>query len=128
MKKSLFVFIAASFIAVSAQAQDQPQVSPDKKEVKLEAIDWEKKFKDELRLNEEQTVRYDALNKEYKEKIDAVLKDASLSKEVQKEKKMALKKEKEARLFEILSPEQQAKYKELKEQKEKQHATSKQGS
>ena len=55
---------------------------------------------------------------EYNEKIDAVLADASLAPEAQKEKKMALKKEKEAKLMELFSAEQQAKYKEIIEKKE----------
>jgi Spy/CpxP family protein refolding chaperone len=45
--------------------------------------------------------------------------DASLTDDARKEKKMALKKEKEAKLAEFLTPEQQAKYKELVEKKMK---------
>jgi len=37
----------------------------------------------------------------------------------QKEKRMALKKEKETKLFEFLTPDQQTKYRELIEQKKK---------
>ena len=59
------------------------------------------------------------MNKEFNEKIDAVLADASLTPEAQKEKKMALKKEKEAKLMELFSAEQQAKYKEIMEKKKK---------
>lgn len=43
----------------------------------------------------------------------------SLTKEAQKEKKMALKKEKETKLFEFLTAEQQARYKEIMEKKKK---------
>ena len=42
--------------------------------------------------------------------MDALAQDASLSMDAQKEKKMALKKEKEGKLFEFLTPEQQQKY------------------
>ena len=97
--------------------------------MKKEYAEWDKKVKDELKLTDEQVAKYDALNKEYRDKIDVVLQDASLTKDVQKERKMALKKEKEAKLNEFLTTEQQAKYKELvdKKMKEKEMAP-KQGS
>ena len=85
--------------------------------MKNEKNEWDKKIKTELNLTTEQTVKYDALSKEYHEKMDAVLKDATLTQDVQKERKMALKKEKEAKLLEFLTPEQQTKYKDLIEKK-----------
>jgi hypothetical protein len=51
--------------------------------------------------------------------MEVVMKDASLTTDAQKEKKMALKKEKETKLFEFLTPEQQTKYKELVEKMKK---------
>jgi len=51
--------------------------------------------------------------------LSAISQDATLSKDVQKEKKMALKKEKETKLFEFLTAEQQTTYKELIEKKKK---------
>lgn len=104
-------------------------LAQDHKDMKKEYAEWDKKVKDELKLTDEQVAKYDALNKEYRDKIDVVLQDASLTKDVQKERKMALKKEKEAKLNEFLTTEQQAKYKELvdKKMKEKEMAP-KQGS
>ena len=121
MKKLFLVVIVAAFAVTSAVAQEQKEkpateqkdVKQTTDQMKQDKAAWEKKFKDELKLTPEQTVKFDALNKEYGEKIDAVLKDASLDKDAQKEKKMGLKKEKEAKLLEILTPEQQAKYKEM---------------
>ena len=55
------------------------------------------------------------------------MQDASLTKDVQKERKMALKKEREAKLFEFLTPEQQTRYRELVDKKMK-DAQAKQGS
>ena len=72
-----------------------------------------------MKLTTEQVAKYEALNKEYEDKFNAIAQDANLSKDVQKEKKMALKKEKETRLFEFLTAEQQAKYKELIDRKKK---------
>ena len=102
--------------ATSSFAQDKT------KDMQKEKAEWDKKVKEELKLTSDQIVKYDALNKEYGAKIDAVLSDASLTADVQKEKKMALKKEKEAKLFEFLTPEQQTKYKELIEKKKKETA------
>ena len=119
MKKFFLLAASAVIVTSAAIAQDAPPVTTEKKEMKQSVSEWEAKFKNDLKLTDDQIAKYQALNKEYGEKIDAVLKDETLTKEVQKEKKMALKKEKEARLLEILSPEQQAKYKELKAEAEK---------
>ncbi len=110
MKKLVLSLLISSFISAVAFGQEQKEVKPDKAE-------WDKKIKTELNLSQDQIVKYDALTKEYGEKIDLLQKDASLSKDVQKEKKMALKKEKEAKLFEFFTPEQQTKYKELIDKK-----------
>ncbi|HEX5651782.1 MAG TPA: hypothetical protein VFX58_01835 [Chitinophagaceae bacterium] len=112
MKKLLLLLVMSSLFAVAAMAQDQKDMKQDKTE-------WEKKIKDELKLSPEQVVKFDALNKEFSEKMEFLGKDAGLTKEQHKEKKMALKKEKETRLAEILTAEQQAKYKELIEKKKK---------
>jgi len=112
--KKLLVLMAVTAITATVFAQ-----APAQKDHKAERAEWEKKIKDELKLTPEQIVKFDALNKEYNDKIDVVAQDGGLSQDAQKEKKMALKKEKEARLLEILTPEQQAKYKELVEQKKK---------
>jgi hypothetical protein len=120
MKKFLLFLVITAMVSTTALAQEQKEVKQDKTE-------WDKKVKDELKLTDEQTVKYDALNKEYSDKISAVMNDASLTKDVQKEKKMALKKEKETKLMEFLTAEQVAKYKEMTEKKKKEMA-AKQGS
>ena len=120
--------IAASAVAQDASTQAQPAAKPEaaakatevkKADMKQERADWEKKLKTDLNITGDQATKFDALNKEFNEKIDAVLADASLTPEAQKEKKMALKKEKEAKLMELFSAEQQAKYKEIMEKKKK---------
>ena len=112
MKKLLLMLTITAFFATVAVAQDQTQT-----QMKQNRAEWEKKVKDELKLTPDQTTKYDALSKEYKDKMDALQSDATITKEAQKEKKMALKKEKETKLFEFLTPEQQTKYKSLMEQK-----------
>jgi CO dehydrogenase/acetyl-CoA synthase delta subunit len=113
MKKVLIMMVAFAFVGTAAVAQ------LEQKDYKKSQEEWDKKVKDELKLSADQVVKYDALNKEYSEKISAVAQDATISKDVQKERKMALKKEKEARLFEFLTPEQQTKYRDLIDKKKK---------
>ncbi len=113
MKKLLLLALMGGMISGVAFSQEQ-------KDMKKE--DWDKKVKTELSLTEEQTVKYDAICAEYDGKIEAIKKDASLTKEAQKEKKMELKKEKQAKLFEFLTPEQQTKYTELMEKKKAEKA------
>ena len=113
MKKLLLSLPISGMIGSVAFAQETKEA----KTAKPDKAEWDKKIKTELNLTQDQIVKYDALSKEYGEKIDGLMKDASLTKEVQKEKKMALKKEKEAKLFEFITPEQQTKYKEIIEKK-----------
>ena len=142
MKKLLPLLFFAAILAGSAVAQDQKQTpqtpaqkpaAPEQKDVKpaqdqknpvaqMDHAAWMKKFKEDLKLTDEQSQKFDALSKDYSEKIDAIGKDATLSADDQKTKKMDLKKEKEAKLLEILTPEQQAKYKEWKDAMEKKNS------
>ncbi|MEJ7737253.1 MAG: hypothetical protein WKF97_07495 [Chitinophagaceae bacterium] len=119
MKKLLLLFIVTAMAATAAVAQDQKPGKQDRTE-------WERKIKDELKLTAEQTEKYTALNKEYNDKMDALMNDAGSDKSAQKEKKMSLKKEKEAKMMEFLTPEQQTKYKEMADKKKKE-MTSKPG-
>lgn len=100
------------FVVSVSMAQEQPPKDP-----KQQHAEWEKQLKEELKLNPEQTAKFDAVSKEFREKIEAIGKDASLDEAAQKERKMALKKEKETRLLEFLTPEQQATYKAFIEKK-----------
>ena len=124
MKKLLLSFLVTAFIGGAVVAQDKTSTPQDqtKQDQVKQHEEWDKKVKEELKLTSDQVVKYDALNKEYKPKMDAIVNDATLSADVQKERKMALKKEKEAKLFEFLTPEQQTKYKELIEKKKKETA------
>lgn len=110
MKKLLLSVLMSGVIAGAAIAQDQ-------KDMKADHQEWDKKVKTELALTDEQVTKYDAISKEYGDKMDVIMKDNSVSKDAQKEKKMELKKEKQARLFEFFTPEQQTKYKELVDKK-----------
>jgi len=137
MKKLLLLSIGIAMITTAAMAQDQKQeqkavteVKPaaqeqktqEQKDPKQARAEWEKQLKADLKLTDEQAGKFEALNKEYNDKMDALMQDASfasLDKEAQKEKKMALKKEKETKLLEFLTPEQQTTYKTIIEKKMK---------
>lgn len=122
MKKLLLLFIATALVTTAALAQME-----QKKDYKKDRTEWDNKMKTELNLTSDQVVKYDALNKEYNAKIDALKQDANLDKAVMKEKKMGLKNEKEARFVEILTPEQQTKYKEMMEKSKKEMEVKKAG-
>lgn len=112
MKKLLLFMGLTAMVATTSFAQEQ-------KDMNKERAEWDNKVKTELNLSADQAQKYEALSKEYGDKIDAVLQDASLSKEAQKERKMELKKEKEAKLAEFLTPEQLTQYRELVDKKKK---------
>ena len=121
MKKTFLLMLAFAFVGTAAMAQ------MEQKDYKKEKLEWDNKVKEELKLSTDQLAKYEALNKEYEDKFNALAQDASLSKDAQKEKKMALKKEKETKLFEFLTPEQQTKYKDLIEARKKEMEKPKNG-
>ncbi len=110
MKKLFLSLLMIGIIAGAAMAQTQKDMKTDHKE-------WDKKVKTELNLTADQVTKYDAIGLEYSGKMDALVKDANLTKEAQKERKMELKKEKQTRLFEFFTPEQQIKYTEIVDKK-----------
>src|SRR5438477_12319372 len=103
MKKLLLLSIGIAMITTAAMAQDQKQeqkaateVKPavqeqkaqDQKDPKQARAEWEKQLKADLKLTDEQSGKFEALNKEYNDKMDALMQDASftsLDKDAQKE-------------------------------------------
>jgi hypothetical protein len=117
MKKLLLLSVIAAMVSSAAVAQESKdkagpnqKTAVDQKDTKKPAdmaaarAEWEKKVKDDLKLNADQTAKFDALNKEYNAKIDAIAQDASLDKDAQKEKKMALKRKKRLSFSRSLLP------------------------
>jgi hypothetical protein len=117
MKKLLLVAVMGAFVATTVVAQDSQQPPAQKKDMKMDHAAWDKKVKDELKLTPDQVTKYDAVSKEFGTKIEALQADATLTDDARKERKIALKKEKETKLNEFLTPEQQTRYKELIEKK-----------
>jgi Spy/CpxP family protein refolding chaperone len=114
--KKIFLFLVAASLFGIANAQN-PTFSKNEA-AKPEKVDWDKRIKTELNLSDEQAAKYDAINKEYSEKIKAN-QNTDLAPEAQKAAKMELKKEKEAKLMELFTPEQAKLYKEIMEAKKK---------
>jgi hypothetical protein len=125
MKKLFVLFAMMAIISAGAYAQNQPAQDPQKsnqqdpQKAAADKAEWDRTVKAELKLTPDQVQKYDALSKEFGDKMEALKSDASLDENARKEKKMALKKEKETRLAEFLTTEQQAKYKELMDKKMK---------
>lgn len=107
MKKLLITLFIAGAFTTAANAQ---QAKNDPNE---ERIETEKQIRDELKLTHQQTPVYFSLNKEYYNKLTAVQKDQSLSITAKREKENELKKEKEAKMMDLLNPEQEVRYKEI---------------
>jgi Spy/CpxP family protein refolding chaperone len=129
MKKIILSAAIVSASVCAAYAQDQKTTQPAQQAVKetdqksyeaKQATEWENRLKTELKLTDEQLTKIAIVNKDFTDKKEAILKDATLTDDAKKEKKEALKKEKDARFFEILTPEQQMKYKQMTEEKMKQ--------
>ena len=93
MKKVFFLLVAFAFVGTAAMAQ------LEQKDYKKNQEEWDKKVKEDLKLTSDQVVKYDALNKEYSDKISAVAQDATLSKETQKRKKNGFKKRERSKAF-----------------------------
>lgn len=110
MKKLLLLAVSACLFTLVSVAQEQ-------KDMKKDAKEWDNKIKTELSLTPEQVTKYDAVSLEYGDKMEALKKDATLSDDARKEKKMQLKKEKQAKLFEFFTPEQQTKYNAIMDKK-----------
>jgi hypothetical protein len=109
MKKLWIVLLLAAVFVTPGFSQDKEK----------HAAEWDSKVKSELKLNQDQIAKYDALSKEYKGKMEALPQDAAVSKDAQKEAKMKLKQEKETKLAEFLTPEQMTKYREMVSEKMK---------
>ena len=68
--------VAFVFVGTAAMAQ------LEQKDYKKAQEEWDKKVKEDLKLTSDQVVKYDALSKEYSDKLSAVAQDATLSKEI----------------------------------------------
>ena len=120
MKKLLVSCIIACMFCLPAFAQDVKNNDRQK-----EYAEWQQKIKDEVKLTDDQVSKWNALDAEYKGKMDATMQATDLDKDAQKAKMLELRKEKHAKFLELLSADQQAKYNEIIEKKKKEAAAAK---
>jgi Spy/CpxP family protein refolding chaperone len=128
MKRMLLtaVVIAASVCTAFAQEQKtNTSTVPIAKETEQktwepkQAQEWQNLLVTELKLTDEQQKKIADLNKAFGERRKAIENNADLTDEAKAERKAMLKKAQEAQFNKILTPEQQARYKELVEARSK---------
>ena len=119
MKKAILLASATFLFAVYSQAQVQRPVSPTQ-QVQSDPA-GHGKMKNELNLSKDQKVQMKALHQENKQQMEAIKNDASLTPDQKKEKMKELRKSQSAKINSILTPDQQAKRKEIMEQRRQNH-------
>ena len=95
------------------------------KDRQKEYAEWQQKIKDDLKLSDDQVGKWNALDAEYKDKMNATMQATNLDKDAQKAKMIELRKEKHTKFLELLSADQQAKYNEIIEKKKREAAANK---
>lgn len=114
MKKLLVSCLIACMFCLPAFAQENKD-----KDRQKEYAEWQQKIKDDLKLTDDQVSRWNALDTEYKEKMNTTMQATGIDKDAQKAKMIELRKEKHAKFLELLSADQQTKYNEIIEKKKK---------
>jgi Spy/CpxP family protein refolding chaperone len=127
MKKALLTALIISASVCTAFSQtSKTQVSPDvavakgadKKSTEVkQAQEWQALLVTELKLTDEQQKKIAELNKAFGEREKSIENNAELTNEAKAERKTMLKKAQETQFLKLLTPEQQARYKELVEKK-----------
>lgn len=119
MKLSKLVLLTTialgSLVAFNTQAQDTPK--PETKPEAKRPVLARARIESELNLTPEQKTKWQAATKEQAEKAKALRDDTSLTPRQRREKIKALREEMQAKLKEILTPEQQEKLKTLREER-----------
>ncbi len=131
MKKALLTAFVIAVLVSSSFAQDMAAVAtnpPATKEADRHAAEakrareWHNLLVTELKLSDEQVKKWDEMNAAFGERRKAISNNAEITGEVKREKITALLKAKESQFAQLLSEQQQAKYKELVETKKKEAA------
>lgn len=124
------VLRAAEPTSPSAGKPDRPPGRPERREEMRENA---QKMAEELNLTDEQKAKTKAIHDQTGDALKAIHKDASLSEEQKREKAKALRDSTQEQVRALLTPEQQAKAKEMrgkhgnKKQGDKKHGDKKQG-
>lgn len=122
MKKLITLVLAAFVLTVSVNAQQPAPTTPEKPATKKENA---KKMAEELGLSREQSKEMVNINKSFRDKVQAIKDDGTLTDAAKKEKIKALNTEKQAEVNKILTPEQQTKFEAMKKEKMAEHKQKK---
>ena len=122
MKKLFLVAIAGLFFAANSNAQVKRDV-PQSQQMKSDSTHHFKKekMKDQLNLTADQKSQMKTLHQDMKQQREAIMNDQSLTSDQKKEKMKDLRKSQSEKMNTILTPDQQAKMKELRKQRMKDH-------
>ena len=120
MKKLIVSCMIACMFCLPAFSQENKD-----KDRQKEYAEWQQKIKDDLKLSDDQVGKWNALDAEYKDKMNATMQATNLDKDAQKAKMIELRKEKHTKFLELLSADQQAKYNEIIEKKKREAAANK---
>lgn len=116
MKKLLLSLLLLTIVSSVSFAQQGKKGGPDRGRFELPK---------ELNLTAEQQQKVDAINADFKAKFEALRADSSVSREARHEKMKSLNQERIKAINEVLTPEQQAQWKALKEKARKENAGKK---
>ena len=121
--KKIAVLVVMAFFAISSFAQEAP--ARNKKERPSPEVRAEKmtaRMKEKLALSDEQATKIKAINLEAAKKKDEMKKQADADRAAKKAKMKTVEQERDAKIQEVLTEEQKAKYAEMKEKmKDKAH-------
>jgi hypothetical protein len=126
MKISKVAAIAAialtSVMAFNAVAQDHPQGGNTGQQKAPAAPGM--RMADELGLNADQKAKWETVMKSEREKMKAVQEDKSLTKDQRREQMKSIREDMNKQLKAILTPEQQAKWEKMREERQPQGHTA----
>jgi Spy/CpxP family protein refolding chaperone len=122
MKKLFLVAIAGLFFAANSSAQVKRNVPQSQHMRSDSSHHFQKgKMKDQLNLTADQKSQMKALHQDMKQQREGIMNDQSLTSDQKKEKMKELRKSQSEKMNTILTPDQQAKMKELRKQRMKNH-------
>ena len=122
MKKLFLVAIAGLFFAANSSAQAKRNVPHSQQMRSDSSRHFQKgKMQDQLNLTADQKSQMKALHQDMKQQREGIMNDQSLTSDQKKEKMKELRKSQSEKMNTILTPDQQAKMKELRKQRMKNH-------
>lgn len=122
MKKLFLVAIAGLFFAANSNAQVKRDVQRSQKMQSDSSHHFRKgKMADQLNLTADQKSQVKTLRQDMKQQRDGIMNDQSLTADQKKQKMKDLRKAQSEKMNTILTPDQQAKMKELRKQRMKNH-------